>query len=160
MNKPNITIYTDGSSKGNPGRGGYGMVLISGKYRKEFSEGYRKTTNNRMELLSVIVALEMLKVEGSDVTVYTDSKYVSDAVNKRWIYNWFNKNFKKVKNPDLWQRFLDIYSKHDVKFIWIKGHAENVENNRCDYLATEAAMQDNLKIDEFYENFNNIEKLF
>lgn len=149
--KPIISIYTDGASRGNPGPGGFGVVLLSGNFRKEVSEGYRKTTNNRMELLAVIVALEMLKFEGSNVTVYTDSKYVSDAINQKWIETWKKNNFNKVKNPDLWKRFLLVYPKHNVKFVWVKGHANNVENNRCDILAVEASKQINLKIDDYYE---------
>ena len=127
-----ITIYTDGSSLGNPGPGGYGVVMISGQHRKEISEGFRLTTNNRMELLSVIVALETLKNDGSAVTIYSDSKYVVDAVEKRWVFDWEKKDFKKKKNPDLWKRFLDVYRKHKVKFVWVKGHHITKENNRCD----------------------------
>lgn len=146
-----ITIYTDGSAKGNPGRGGYGVVLISGKHRKELSEGFRLTTNNRMELLGVIVALETLKKEGSDVVVYSDSKYVVEAVEKGWVFSWEKKGFKKKKNVDLWQRFLKIYPKHNIKFVWIKGHADNIENERCDRLAVEAAEGGDLLIDSEYE---------
>ncbi len=155
--KPVITIYTDGAARGNPGPGGFGIVLISGKFRKEVSEGYRETTNNRMELLAVITALELLKVEGSEVTVFTDSKYVSDAVNQNWIIGWQKKKFKNVKNPDLWKRFLNIYPQHNVKFIWVKGHSDNVENNRCDILAVKASHNDSLKIDEYYEMIKNNE---
>ena len=132
---PEITIYTDGSALGNPGPGGYGAVLISGRFRKEVSQGYRLTTNNRMELLAVCVALEMLKFEGSDVTIYSDSKYVVDAVEKRWVFGWEKKGFAGKKNPDLWTRFLRSYRRHNVRFIWVKGHADTVENNRCDQLA-------------------------
>ena len=127
---PEITIYTDGSALGNPGPGGYGAVLISGRFRKEVSQGYRLTTNNRMELLAVCVALEMLKFEGSDVTIYSDSKYVVDAVEKRWVFGWEKKGFAGKKNPDLWTRFLRSYRRHNVRFIWVKGHADTVENNR------------------------------
>ncbi|MEE1099534.1 MAG: ribonuclease HI [Alistipes sp.] len=134
-----ITIYTDGSSLGNPGPGGYGVVLLSGPYRKELSEGFRLTTNNRMELMAVCVALEALKFEGSEVTLYSDSKYVVDAVEKRWVYGWLKKNFQGKKNPDLWMRFLRVYQRHKVRFVWVKGHAETVENNRCDELAVAAA---------------------
>ncbi|MFR9650091.1 MAG: ribonuclease HI [Rikenellaceae bacterium] len=134
-----ITIYTDGSALGNPGAGGYGVVLISGIHRKELSQGFHLTTNNRMELMAVCVGLEALKFEGSDVVIYSDSKYVVDAVEKRWLFGWEKKGYKDKKNPDLWQRFLRIYRKHNVKFIWVKGHADNVENNRCDTLAVEAA---------------------
>ena len=136
---PEITIYTDGSALGNPGPGGYGAVLISGRFRKEVSQGYRLTTNNRMELLAVCVALEMLKFEGSDVTIYSDSKYVVDAVEKRWVFGWAKKGFAGKKNPDLWSRFLRSYRRHKVRFVWVKGHADTVENNRCDQLAVAAA---------------------
>jgi ribonuclease HI len=147
-----ITLYTDGACSGNPGPGGFGLVLISGDHRKELSVGYRLTTNNRMELLSVIVGLESLKKEKSSVIVYSDSKYVVGAVEKKWVFSWEKKNFGKKKNPDLWIRFLKIYRKHTVKFIWIKGHANNKENERCDGLAVKAAEGDNLKIDNWYEN--------
>lgn len=147
-----ITIYTDGASRGNPGPGGYGIVMIYGSLRKEISEGFRLTTNNRMELLSVIVGLETLKKEGSPVTIYSDSKYVVDAVEQKWVFGWEKKHFKDKKNPDLWMRFLRIYRKHQVKFVWVKGHASNKENNRCDELAVEAALGSGLKIDVGYEN--------
>lgn len=136
---PEITIYTDGSALGNPGPGGYGIVLLSGPYRKELSQGYRLTTNNRMELLAACVALETLRFEGSDVTIYSDSKYVVDAVSKGWVFGWEKKKYMNRKNPDLWKRFLRIYRKHHVRFIWVKGHAATVENNRCDELAVAAA---------------------
>jgi ribonuclease HI len=147
-----VTLFTDGAAKGNPGKGGYGLVLLSGSHRKELSEGYRLTTNNRMELLSVIVGLEALKKEKTIITVYSDSKYVVDAVEKKWVFVWEKKNFGKKKNPDLWIRFLKIYRKHAANFIWVKGHADNKENNRCDILAVKAAEGDNLKIDTWYEN--------
>jgi len=134
-----ITIYTDGASSGNPGPGGYGVVLIAGKHRLEKSAGYRLTTNNRMELLAVIDGLESLKIPGSKVVVYTDSKYVADSVEKGWVFGWESKGFKKKKNPDLWIRFLKIYRKHIVKFKWIKGHANNPENEVCDRLAVAAS---------------------
>ena len=136
---PEITIYTDGSALGNPGPGGYGVVLLSGPFRKELSQGYRLTTNNRMELLAVCVALEALKFESSEVTLYSDSKYVVDAVSKGWVFGWEKKRFANRKNPDLWQRFLRIYRRHRVQFVWVKGHASTVENNRCDELAVAAA---------------------
>ena len=136
---PQITIYTDGSSRGNPGPGGYGVVLLSGPYRKELSAGYRLTTNNRMELLGVCVALEQLKIPGSDVTLYSDSKYVIESITKGWVYGWVKKRFEGKKNADLWMRFLRIYPKHKVRFVWVKGHADTVENNRCDELAVAAA---------------------
>jgi ribonuclease HI len=134
-----ITIYTDGASSGNPGPGGYGVVLIYGKHRLEKSAGYKLTTNNRMELLAVIEGLEALKINGSSVVVYTDSKYVADSVEKGWVFQWESKAFKKKKNPDLWIRFLKIYRKHKVRFVWIKGHANNPENEKCDQLAVEAS---------------------
>jgi len=146
-----ITIYTDGSAKGNPGNGGYGVVMMSGKHRKELSEGFRLTTNNRMELLSVIVALESIKNALSDVEVFSDSKYVVDSVEKGWVFGWQKKGFKGKKNIDLWKRFLLIYPKHNVKFHWVKGHAGNLFNERCDQLAVEAAETLDLLIDEGYE---------
>jgi ribonuclease HI len=146
----NITIYTDGAAKGNPGPGGYGVVLLSGQYRKELSEGYELTTNNRMELLAVIAGLEALKIENSQVTIYSDSKYVVDAVEKGWIWNWVKIRFKGKKNQDLWMRFLKIYEKHQVKFVWVKGHANIPENERCDQLAVAASMKPNLKKDTGY----------
>lgn len=155
-----IIIYTDGASRGNPGPGGYGAVLLAGKHRKELSDGFRKTTNNRMELLAVIAALETLKNNGSDVTVYSDSSYVVDAVEKSWVFSWEKKGFKRKKNPDLWKRFLNIYRKHQVKFIWVKGHANIQENERCDFLAVEASKKADLKIDEGYENSLNDNTLF
>lgn len=145
-----ITIYTDGAARGNPGPGGYGIVLISGRYRKELSDGYELTTNNRMELLAVIVGLEALKIEKSNVIIYTDSKYVADAVEKGWIWNWLKIRFKGKKNADLWLRFVPVYQKHQVKFVWIKGHANIPENERCDQLAVEASMQSGLKKDIGY----------
>lgn len=151
MERPKITIYTDGAARGNPGPGGFGIVMLSGPHRKELSEGYKHTTNNRMELLAVIVALETLKIPGCEVTVYTDSKYVADAVTKGWVFNWVKKRFKDKKNPDLWLRFLEIYKKHVVKFVWVKGHANNPLNERCDELAVEASMQNNLLEDKGYQ---------
>ena len=148
---PQVTIYTDGAAQGNPGRGGYGVVLISGPHRKELSAGYRLTTNNRMELLAVCVALEALKFDGTDVTLYSDSKYVVDAVNQRWVFGWEHKRFTGKKNPDLWMRFLRVYRRHRVRFVWVKGHASNVENNRCDELAVAAANSGNLFEDTGYE---------
>jgi ribonuclease HI len=148
---PKITIYTDGAARGNPGPGGYGIVLISGSHRKELSEGYRHTTNNRMELMAVVVALEALKIPGSDVTIYTDSKYVADAVEKGWVFNWVAKRFKGKKNADLWLRFLEIYKKHQVRFVWVKGHADNPLNERCDELAVKASFLPDLKEDSGYQ---------
>ncbi len=146
-----ITIYSDGASRGNPGPGGYGAILIFGTLRKELSEGFRLTTNNRMELLGVIAALEALKKEETAVTVYSDSKYVVDSVEKKWVFGWEKKNFKEKKNSDLWIRFLNVYRKHKVKFVWVKGHHTNKENNRCDELAVAAAQGKDLKPDVGYE---------
>lgn len=145
-----ITIYTDGAASGNPGKGGYGVVLISGKHRLEKSEGFRLTTNNRMELMAVITGLESLKIAGSSVVIYTDSRYVADSVEKRWLFKWESKAFKKKKNPDLWIRFLKVYRNHRVRFVWIKGHASNPENELCDLLAVEACKKDNLEEDSGY----------
>jgi ribonuclease HI len=147
-----VIIYTDGAAKGNPGNGGYGVVMISGSHRKEISEGFVLTTNNRMELLSVIVSLENLKKEKTSATIYSDSKYVVDSVEKKWLFGWEKKNFAKKKNPDLWIRFLKIYRKHNVKFVWIKGHANIKENEKCDQLAVAAAESSNLIKDVWYEN--------
>jgi ribonuclease HI len=146
-----VSIYTDGSARGNPGNGGYGVVMISGTHRKELSAGYRLTTNNRMELLAVIVAIESMKLPNLHITVFTDSKYVCEAVEKRWVFNWVKIGFKDKKNPDLWRRFLELYPKHTIQFKWIKGHAGHPLNERCDQLATAAADGKNLLIDTFYE---------
>jgi len=156
-----VIIYTDGAAKGNPGNGGYGVVMISGSHRKEISEGFVLTTNNRMELLSVIVSLENLKKKKTSVTIYSDSKYVVDSVEKKWLFGWEKKNFAKKKNPDLWIRFLKIYRKHNVKFVWIKGHSNIKENERCDQLAVDAAESGNLIKDVWYENnVSNKNELF
>jgi len=156
-----VEVYTDGAAKGNPGKGGYGVVMLSGKHRKEISEGFELTTNNRMELLSVIIALENLKKEKSVVTIYSDSKYVVDSVEKKWVFGWEKKNFAKKKNPDLWIRFLKVFRKHSVGFIWIKGHSDIKENERCDKLAVDAAESSNLKKDIWYENnIDNKNELF
>jgi len=146
-----ITIYTDGAARGNPGPGGYGVVLISGNHRKEISGGFVHTTNNRMELLAVIVGLETLKKENSNVTIYSDSKYVVDAVEKKWVFGWQKTGFKKKKNQDLWERFLKIYPKHKVRFIWVRGHSNIRENERCDQLAVEASLKNNLPDDIGYK---------
>ena len=156
----NVVIYTDGAASGNPGPGGYGTVLISGRHRLEKSEGFRLTTNNRMELLAVITGLEALKNPGTQVMVYTDSRYVADAVEKGWVFQWEAKGFKKKKNPDLWIRFLKVYRQHKVRFTWIKGHAENVENERCDRLAVEASKGSDLREDEGYNPENEENNLF
>lgn len=149
---PSIVVYTDGSARGNPGPGGYGIVLIHGPRRKEISEGFRLTTNNRMELMAVIVALETLKISPCVVDIYTDSRYVSDAVSKGWVFSWESKQFKKKKNPDLWIRFLKAYRQHMVKFHWIRGHDNNTENERCDKLAVEASFTTPLREDTGYIN--------
>lgn len=146
-----ITIYTDGASRGNPGPGGYGTILLYKQHRKELSEGFRQTTNNRMELLAVIRGLEALKGSGHLVTIYSDSKYVVDAVEQGWIWNWQKKGFKGKKNPDLWQQFIPLYRKHRIKFKWVKGHDGNPLNERCDQLAVEAAQSADLLTDEGFE---------
>jgi len=150
-----VTMYTDGAAKGNPGPGGYGTVLMAKvkgqNHRKELAEGYRKTTNNRMELLAVIKGLEALKKEGQNVKIYSDSRYVVEAVEKGWIWNWQKKGFKKKANIDLWKDFIELYNKHNIKFQWVKGHAGIPENERCDQLAVEAAESGNLLIDHGYE---------
>jgi ribonuclease HI len=145
-----IIMYTDGASSGNPGPGGYGVVLISGSHRKELSAGFLLTTNNRMELMAVCAGLEALKTDNCQVTIYTDSKYVSDAVEKGWVFAWERKLFAKKKNPDLWTRFLKAYRKHQVRFIWIKGHASIPGNERCDVLAVEASRGKSLAEDTGY----------
>ena len=155
-----VAIYTDGAAKGNPGKGGYGIVLLSGKLRKELSKGFRLTTNNRMELLAVIVSLEALKKKPESVIIYSDSKYVVDAVEKKWVFGWEKTNFNKKKNPDLWIRFLKIYRQHNVTFKWVKGHSDNAENNRCDFLAVEASEGSSLEIDVWYEKSQEKNSLF
>ncbi len=134
-----IEIYTDGAASGNPGPGGYGVILRSGTHYKELSAGFRLTTNNRMELLAVIVGLNALKTPGQDVTVFSDSKYVIDSVEKKWVFGWVKTGFKGKKNKDLWMQFLNIYKIHNVKFVWIKGHNNHPENERCDVLAVTAS---------------------
>ncbi len=153
-------MYTDGAARGNPGPGGYGTVLMAGKHRKELSGGFRKTTNNRMELLAVVKGLEALKNEGSNITIYSDSSYVVDAVEKKWVFGWEKKSFKGKKNPDLWKMFLKVYKKHNVKLIWIKGHSNIKENERCDRLAVEASKEPNLPADVEYEKQQNTNNLF
>ncbi len=145
-----IVIYTDGAARGNPGPGGLGVVMIYGKHRRELSEGFSLTTNNRMELLAVIRGLEALRRDNLSVKIYTDSRYVSDAVNKGWVFNWETKRFKNKKNVDLWQQFLVLYRKYKVQFIWIKGHASIPENERCDRLAVEASHGASLQEDSGY----------
>lgn len=155
-----ITIYADGASSGNPGPGGYGVILISGQHRLEKSEGFRLTTNNRMELLGVIAGLEALKIPGSTVKVYTDSKYVADAVEKGWLFQWEAKSFRKKKNSDLWIRFLKVYRNHKVRFQWIKGHNNNVENENCDRLAVEAYNRPDLMEDTGYNPLDELDDIF
>ena len=155
-----ITIYTDGASSGNPGPGGYGVVLISGRHRLEKSQGFRLTTNNRMELLAVITGLESLKIPGSRVVIFTDSRYVVDSVEKGWVFQWEKKAFKKKKNPDLWIRFLRVYRKHIVRFVWVKGHANIPENELCDRLAVEAYRNGNLSEDQGYSPEEDTDELF
>jgi ribonuclease HI len=145
-----IVIYTDGAARGNPGPGGLGVVMMYGKHRKELSEGYRRTTNNRMELLAVIRGLETLKRDDLKVKIYTDSRYVSDAVNNGWVFSWEAKRFKKKKNADLWQQFLLLYRKYKVEFVWVKGHASITENERCDELAVQASLGATLLEDSGY----------
>jgi len=146
-----IEIFTDGASKGNPGPGGYGVILQSGQYRKELSEGFRLTTNNRMELLAVIVGLEAVKSQNHEIHVYSDSKYVVDAINLKWLDKWQKNQYQKIKNPDLWKRLSDLLQKYRVRFIWIRGHNGHPENERCDQLAVKAATESDLKIDENFE---------
>ena len=147
-----LHIYTDGSSRGNPGPGGFGIVLLWGEKRKEISQGFRLTTNNRMELMAVIVALQSLSRKNFPLTVYTDSQYVVNSVEKKWLDNWIKTNFKGgKKNKDLWLQFYELSKHFKIKFKWVKGHAENVMNNRCDELATSAADGKHLLIDEGYE---------
>ena len=150
-----VNISTDGSAIGNPGPGGYGIVMEwKGKeYIKEFSEGFRMTTNNRMELLAVIIGLETLRRDGVAVVVYSDSKYVIDAVKKKWVFNWEKKDFKNKKNPDLWKRFLKIHRNHKVDYQWIKGHNAHPQNDRCDRLAHTAAKKSPINIDTYFEQY-------
>jgi len=147
-----VEIYTDGSAKGNPGKGGYGIVIKNKENYLEISNGYRLTTNNRMELLAVIVALEKLENTTEDVIITSDSKYVIDAVTKGWVFNWQRQGFKKKKNPDLWKRFLKVYRKYKIKFVWVPGHSGHIENERCDELAVNASVHEELEVDEYFEN--------
>lgn len=147
-----VRIYTDGASSGNPGPGGFGIVMKFGSKVKEHSEGFRKTTNNRMELLAVIRALELMKRNDLPIHIYSDSKYVIDAITKGWVFSWVKKNFKDKKNPDLWKRYLQLHPKFKLTYHWVKGHAGHPENERCDQLAVEAAKGLDLKIDEGFLN--------
>jgi ribonuclease HI len=146
-----IRIYTDGAAQGNPGPGGYGTILRYGNNEKELSEGFRLTTNNRMELLAVIKGLEAIKKDGIPVTIYSDSQYVVNAVEKGWLWGWEKKNFKDKANPDLWKLYIPLHRRFKPKFIWIKGHAGHPENERCDQLAVQAALGRNLLVDVNYE---------
>ena len=154
MVKNHVTIYTDGAARGNPGPGGYGVVMLYKGHRKEISAGYRRTTNNRMELLAVIVALEALTRKDIRVKIYSDSKYVVDAVSKGWIWDWERKRFKKKKNQDLWMRYIRLHRQFTIEFSWVKGHANIPENERCDELAVQASMQPDLPADTGYEEEN------
>lgn len=149
-----IQIFTDGAAQGNPGPGGYGTILRYGKHEKELSEGFRLTTNNRMELMAVIAGLEAITKKDIPVTIISDSKYVVEAIEKGWLWTWEKNNFKKKANPDLWKRYIPLHHKFKPKFKWIKGHAGHAENERCDQLAVEAAQGANLLIDQEYENNN------
>ncbi len=155
-----IEIFTDGASSGNPGPGGYGAILKSGVHYKELSGGYRKTTNNRMELMGMIKALETVKKPGQAITIYSDSKYVIDAIDKKWVFGWIKKGFKDKKNKDLWMQLVSLYQLHQIKLVWVKGHAGHPENERCDELAVTAAKQPALPADVFFEAETAKEKLF
>ena len=147
-----LIMYTDGASRGNPGPGGYGAILFWGNQRKELSGGYRRTTNNRMELMAVIAGLEALKKDGLKITIYSDSQYVVKAVEQGWLKNWIATDFKGgKKNKDLWTRFYELSKKNNLRFVWVRGHADNPYNNRCDELATAAADGGNLAVDKFFE---------
>jgi ribonuclease HI len=158
--KRKIEIFTDGAAQGNPGKGGYGILMRFGVKEKELSAGYRHTTNNRMELLAVIVGLEHLKSDKYDVVICSDSKYVVDSVEKGWVFSWEKKGFAKKKNVDLWKRYLPLHRKFQPKFIWIKGHAGHIENERCDVLAVNAANSNALLVDEYFERSENEQALF
>jgi ribonuclease HI len=146
-----VIIYTDGAATGNPGPGGYGVILVSGPHRKELSKGFKFTTNNRMELSAVIAGLEALKSEGLKVKIVTDSQYVQKAIALGWVFNWEKKGFKDKKNPDLWKKYLALARKHHIQVVWVKGHNGHPENERCDVLAVAAAKQPNLPPDEGYD---------
>ena len=146
-----INIYTDGAAKGNPGPGGYGVILEYRGHIKELSGGFQLTTNNRMELLAVIIGLEAIKETGYKIVIFSDSKYVVDAVNKQWLFAWEKNQYKKKKNPDLWKRFLSVYRQDKVTFKWVKGHAGHAQNERCDELAVIASNSNNLNVDQGYE---------
>lgn len=146
-----ITIYTDGSSRGNPGPGGYGAILMYNDLKKEISGGYRYTTNNRMELMAVIAALKILKKKNLDIIIYSDSSYVVNTVEKKWLNSWIKNDFKGKKNKDLWLMYNELAKDYNIQFKWVKGHASNAFNNRCDHLATQAADGKDLIPDIGYE---------
>ncbi len=147
-----LIIYTDGSSRGNPGPGGYGAILQYGSSSRELSGGYRRTTNNRMELMAVIAALKALTREELQITIFSDSQYVVKAVQEGWLKKWIATDFKGgKKNRDLWLEYAALASRHSIQFKWVRGHADNVYNNRCDQLATTAADGNHLQIDEGFE---------
>ena len=151
-----ITIYTDGSSRGNPGPGGYGTILMFGDKRKELSQGFRMTTNNRMELMAVIAGLEALKKNDIPITIFSDSQYVVKAIEQGWLKNWIATDFKGgKKNKDLWMKYYRLAQGKTLRFVWVKGHADNPYNNRCDELATDAADSKHLLTDEGYEQEKN-----
>ena len=156
MKACDVIIYTDGSSRGNPGPGGYGIIMEDCKtgFVKEYSKGFRYTTNNRMELLAVIDALKMLKKNKLKVLIYTDSKYVVDSVEKKWVFKWKTTNFKNKKNVDLWLDFLKLFDKNTIKFNWIKGHNNHPQNEKCDKLAFDASKSKNSSLDFEYEKIN------
>lgn len=149
-----VEIFTDGACSGNPGKGGYGILMRvpEANYQKTFSQGFRKTTNNRMELLAVITALEQMKSSGHEIHIYTDSKYVADAINKKWLLGWAKKGFTKIKNPDLWKRFYPLFLLHKPCFHWVKGHNGHIENEMVDQLAVQASQSSQLGIDSFFES--------
>jgi len=149
-----IEIFTDGASSGNPGPGGYGVILRSGQHYKELSEGFRKTTNNRMELMAVIKGLEAIKSLNQNVMIFSDSKYVIDSIEKKWVNGWVKKGFEGKKNKDLWMRYLDVSKRHNIKFNWVRGHNGHPENERCDQLAVAAGKQKDLLIDSVFEMEN------
>ena len=151
MSEP-VLIYTDGSSRGNPGPGGYGIILKYGGHERELSKGFRHTTNNRMELMAVIEGLKALRKKGISVIVYSDSQYVVKAIKEGWLKKWIATNFKgDKKNPDLWKELYSLLQENEINFRWIKGHADNPFNNRCDQLATNAAINNGHEIDQYYE---------
>ena len=154
IEKTMIEIFTDGASSGNPGPGGYGVILRSGQHYKELSEGFRKTTNNRMELMAVIKGLEAIKTHNQNVMIFSDSKYVIDSIEKKWVNGWVKKGFEGKKNKDLWMRYLDVSKRHNIKFTWVRGHNGHPENERCDQLAVAAGKQRDLLIDSVFEMEN------